>query len=104
MELGNQRNMNEIKTQQRLIDAAVKTRRYRIPRWTTSCITPRNRIGARAAYSGGSKIAIGSAHIVLKSLVRPPTVYRSRGVDATEIIPQHASKRNLARSRMCQSV
>src|ERR1700733_8136972 len=54
---------------------------------------------------GGSKIAVGSTHIVMKSLVRPALeVYAIRGVDAVEIIPQHISRRNLAMSSRRQSV
>jgi hypothetical protein len=41
---------------------------------------------------------------VLKSRVAPPTEYIIRGVDATEIIPQHASTRNVTRSWSLQCV
>jgi hypothetical protein len=54
---------------------------------------------------GGSKIAVGSTHIVVKSLVRPTLeVHAIRGVDAVEIIPQHIRRRNLAMSSRRQSV
>jgi hypothetical protein len=52
-------------------------------------------IGISTAYIGGSKIAVGSTQIELKSLVNPDFVYARRGVDATEIIPQQMSSRNL---------
>src|SRR5580704_3667356 len=49
-------------------------------------------------------MAVGSTQIELKSRVAPPTVYISRGVDAMEIIPQQASKRNSTTSPTRQSV
>jgi len=57
-----------------------------------------------AAYTGGSSIAIGITHTVLKSLVSPGKLYIIRGVNATEIIPQHSSSRNFTRSARRQSV
>jgi len=57
-----------------------------------------------AAYTGGSKIAVGNTHMAVKSLVTPLIRYIIRGVDATEIIPQHINNRNFARSSTLQSV
>ena len=54
---------------------------------------------------GGSKIAVGSTHIELKSLVTPPPlVYADRGVDADEIDPQPTRSPNSRRSDERQSV
>jgi hypothetical protein len=53
---------------------------------------------------GGSKIAVGSTHTELKSLVTPAVLYMIRGVDATEIIPQHNSRKNFTRSGTRHSV
>ena len=56
------------------------------------------KIGAMAAYRGGSKIAVGSTHIELKSLVNPGKEYIIRGVDTTETVPQHMRMRNFTTS------
>jgi hypothetical protein len=40
----------------------------------------------------------------VKSLVSPGYSYITRGVDATDITPQHKSKRNFARSSACHEV
>ena len=54
---------------------------------------------------GGSKIAIGSTHIELKSLVTPPPlVYAVRGVNTDEIDPQATRSPNSRRSDERQSV
>src|SRR5215469_10690076 len=54
---------------------------------------------------GGSRIAVGSSHIELKSLVTPPPlVYAMRGVDACEIDPQTTRSPNSRRSDERHSV
>lgn len=54
---------------------------------------------------GGSRMAIGSTHIELKSIVTPPPlVYADRGVHADEIDPQPARRANSRRSDERQSV
>jgi hypothetical protein len=52
---------------------------------------------------GGSRIAVGSSHIELKSLVTPRSAYTS-GVDALEIDTQPARSPNNRRSDERQSV
>ena len=61
-------------------------------------------IGISVEYTGGSKIAVGSTQIELKSLVAPLTAYIIRGVEAMEIIPQQTSSRNSTTSPTRQSV
>ena len=61
-------------------------------------------MASSAAYTGGSRIAVGSTHTVVKSRVTPPVVYMIRGVDATEMTPQVISSENFARSDTRQSV
>jgi hypothetical protein len=62
-------------------------------------------IGIMAAYIGGSKIAVGTIHTELKSLVSPPPlVYAIRGVDALEIIPHDARSTNVSSSSGVQVV
>jgi hypothetical protein len=67
-------------------------------------MTAKSGNGISAAYTGGSKTAAGITHIALKSLVTPLVEYKIRGVDATEIIPQHNSRRNFVRSATRHSV
>jgi hypothetical protein len=55
-------------------------------------------------YAGGSKTAAGSNHIELKSRVAPPTLYTMRGVEAIEIVPQHARTRKTTTSWARQGV
>ena len=52
--------------------AAVNTRRYSRPRNTSHWVSMSSGMGAATAYTGGSKIATGSTHTVMKSLVILP--------------------------------
>jgi hypothetical protein len=47
---------------------------------------------------------MGITQTVPKSLVKPGKAYMIRGVNATEIIPQHMSNRNFTASETLQSV
>src|SRR5512146_1848722 len=86
------------------MEAAENTVRCRTPRCTHRCRVTNIGTVMNAAYTGGSKIAVGSTQTVVKSRVTPPVVYIIRGVDATEITPQVISSMNFARSDKRQSV
>src|SRR5579863_7866072 len=71
---------------------------------THSCSVTTMGMAMNVEYTGGSKMAVGRTQMELKSLVTPGNEYMTRGVDAMEIVPQHASSRNSTASLACQLV